>query len=171
MTNAELNKIIVKVMSTQFKKDAKEAHTAVEAAGYQIEKYNGSFMIINPETGRTVYIQYPKCGYGRAKIFGDYRWKKSMEWKDEKFDFVGFLNKPINEAWHKAQWSTVFNPVMEKYSKLKSARWNVQYHESEIEKIEKEMKKLQERLMYHAVQKDKDLQNLANVKRELGIKH
>ena len=39
MTNEVLNQAIYKVLTTQFKKDAKEEHKIVENAGYEIQRY------------------------------------------------------------------------------------------------------------------------------------
>lgn len=166
----EVNQAIYVVLTTQYKKDAKKAHSIVEAAGYQITKFNGDWHIRNDKTGRTVYIHYPKYNSRsyREYIDGNGNGKKAKI--SRKFNFVGYLEKPLNTAWREMKsYSFQENRYSQQATFLKSKRWNVKYHTDAIAEIQKKMEDLQKQLIYHAGEKVKSEQALLDVRKSLGL--
>lgn len=169
-----VNEAIFTVLTTQFKKDAKEAHAIVEQAGYTISKFNGDWYIHNAETGRKVFIHYPKYNDRpyREYIDGNGNGKRSKI--SQKFDFVGYLEKPLNTAWAEMQsWDYQLNRYEQQASTLKSARWSVKYHTEQIDRIQKEIEekiaKLQKDLLYHSQEKVRAEIHLKEVRKEFGL--
>lgn len=147
----ELIDAINKVLFTQFKKDAKEAHKLVESYGFEIDKYEGWFGIYNPET------------YKRLRLAEAHGWRGS--WLKERhtskaltneeinahklnMDVIKYLCTPVNSEWYEAQelncdWGYKgYHPSQNKYSTLTNARWNVSYHKRQVENTKKEIDKL-----------------------------
>ena len=57
MKNTMLNEAIYTVLTTKYKKQAREAFKRVQDAGYEVYKNNGHFHIYNASTGKTIYIE------------------------------------------------------------------------------------------------------------------
>ena len=172
MNRAELNKAIYTVL-TELKRDCLEAHKMVKKAGYVIEKGRKSFIVINPETRREVYVADPvwRADHGRVIVHGYYRVHRShFRFGQEcKFDFVACLEKPMNiEYWNNLNYPEK-SKAYEKYDKLRSAKWNVKYEADRIAECEKQLKELQERLMKATEAKVRDEFKLAEVRKELGL--
>ena len=176
MTREELNKAIETVLTTQFKKDAKEAHKAVTEAGYVIYKWDGSFGVKNPATDREVRISY---GSYSTKIVYTGNWSGvKLGWNsDIKFDFVGQLEKPINYEWIAIRHFE-YRPTRVKYEQLRSKRRDVEYHaneirliqEKKIKELQRQMEELQRSLIYHVENRAKDQQALDQFRKELGLR-
>ena len=171
-----VNEAIFTVLTEQFKKDAKEAHAIVEQAGYSISKMDGDWYLKNAETGRRVYMHVARRTYGMSYISGNGNdYGRRGGWRirvSKKFDFVGYLEKPLNTVWEEMQnWN--YNRYEKQASTLKSARWDVKYHTEQIDKIQKEIEekiaKLQKDLLYHSQEKVKAEIHLREVREELGL--
>ena len=174
MTHSELNIAIYKVLTTQFKKDAKEAHEAVKAAGYGITKNNGRFEVYNSTTRRSIYIA--DNGWRGCRIIHGYYTRQRRifnTWNTEeilKFDFVGCLEKPTNEAYYEmVRRNERMNNAKQKYEKLKSARWYVKYETEKLESLQKKIEALQNELILAAQDKVKYEQRLQECRREFGL--
>ena len=169
----QINEAIYTVLTTQYKKDAKEAHSAVEAEGYQISKFNGSWWIHNTGTGRKIYLHYVRGGYySYIEGNGNGRHRKNQISYREfpKFDFVGFLDKPLNTEWSEMNsYRFQENRYSQNAEVLRSARWNVKYHTDSIARIQKQIEDLQKDLIYHAGQKAQAEQRLVETRKNLGL--
>lgn len=175
MTREELNREIKKVLTTQFKKDAKEAHKAVEEAGYTIYKEDGSFGVQNKATGRWVRFSFGEYST-KITYTGNWYGVRCNRNVERDFDFVGQLEKPINKEWREAK-NLVYCPTQVKYEELMSKRWNVKYHadeirliqEKRIKELQRQMEELQRSLIYHVENRAKDQQALDQYRKELGL--
>ena len=169
----QINEAIYTVLTTQYKKDAKEAHSAVEAEGYEVYKFNGSWWIHNSETGRKLYLQSSRNGYSRyIEGNGNGRHRKNqLSYREfPKFDFVGFLDKPLNTEWAEMHsYRHGENRFKQSKEALDSARWMVTYHNGHIDDIQKELADLQKQLIYHTEQKVKAEQKLVETRKNLGL--
>ena len=170
----EVNEAIYAVLTTQYKKDVKESHNIVEAAGYQISKFNGDWYIHNKETGRKLFAHYSKYNdryarrYAREYIDGNGNAKKAKI--SEKFDFVGYLDKPLNTEWNEMKsYSFQENRYSKQAYVLKSARWEVEYHTEKLASIQKQIANLQKDLIYHAERKARGEQDLLSLRKSLGL--
>lgn len=174
MTHSELNIAIYKVLTTQFKKDAKEAHEAVKAAGYEITKNGGRFEVYNPDTNRWLYIA--DNGWRGCRIIHGHYTRQMRIFNSRsaeeilKFDFVGCLEKPTNEAYYKMiREAEQRSNAKQKYERLKSARWYVKYETEKLESVQKKIEELQKELILSAQAKVKYEQKLQECRRELGL--
>lgn len=172
MARVELNTAIRTVLLTQFKKDAPEAFKIVEAAGYEVYKYNGSFGVKNTITDRHIRIQAGR-NYGRMTLLYGYSEARVNNDLLACFDFAGCLNKPMNKTWHEMQhvraWGKA-SPTLERYEELKSARWSVNYDAREIAKIQEQIEKLTRDLVRAAQSKTRSEEKLQACKAKLGLK-
>ena len=182
----ELVDAINKVLFTQYKKDAKEAHELVASYDLEIDKYDGFYGVYNPET------------YKRLRLVETHGWRGS--WLKERhtnkpltneeinahklnIDVINYLCTPINTAWHEAQelncdWGYKgYHPSQNRYGTLSDARWNVKYHKKNVEDTKKEIdkllndvKNLQARLLRETESVYKYEAKLREVRKELGLK-
>ena len=147
MTREYINRAIYRVMTTQFKKDAKEEHKIVEDAGYTIYKSDGSFTVRNEETHRELCIDYK--GYYSVL----YTRARSIRFRrDEglKFDFVGYLAKPTEDAHDYMTTDGYYKNrsiALQKYERLERAKRYVKYEQQEIESIKQKIERLQNELV------------------------
>ena len=166
----QINEAIYTVLTTQFKKNAKDAHQLVEAEGYQISKFDGSWQVRNNETGRKVWIQYSRgTGFSYLRGNGNSRIHKFAD-DFSKFDCVGYLDKPLNDEWNEMNsYRFQENRFKQSADVLHSARWDVDYHTRQLASIQKQIEKLQEELVYHAGWKVKAEQKLVETRKNLGL--
>lgn len=174
-----LNEAIFGVLGTQFKKDMdKEALKMIEEAGYELRKGDGCYYIKNPATNREIYFS------GKYTTQINFNWYvrpvrlKTHAFRLCHFDFVGCLNKPINYDWYNLERITEYCPTQEKYGKIKSARWNVNYHTEQVDnivneklqKLYKQIEELTRDIQYHAERKIKAQEELEELKKGFGLK-
>ena len=171
-----LNDAMLKVMSTQFKKDAKTEHEIVESYGYKIYKYDGAFRIRNDKTQKCISLR--PCNsyrYNWKLEYGDtYADEKRVKTLEELkvVDLVGILEKPRNNVYKSLQWGyvdDVHSKYRERKEQLRSAKWNVEYHSGRINDIQKKIAELQKDLVYESKQLARYETNLTNIKKEVGI--
>lgn len=164
-TREELNKAIFKVLTTQFKKEMKEAVNTVEEAGYEIYKYNGHFNVRNPKTDKVIYASGNYNLYiatnGNAK-------RKVIDWK---IDFVGMLEKPINKEWNERNWMRGIGSTdyKAKRRRLTDAKSSIEWKKRDIERKQAQILKLQEELLRDLKYQAQYEADLANVRKELGL--
>lgn len=171
----ELNKAIRTVLTTQYKKQAKEAFQMVENAGYEIYKMGGDWRVKNNKTGRIVYLE---DGWRSTFIWHGNRWENRTQCKGSEdtatmrlFDFVGALEKPLNKDYYTSIAFTYENEskARQRYDELKSARRSVKWYDEDINNIKKQMQKLQDELVRKAQYKLEAEQTLKKVRKELGL--
>lgn len=167
-----INAAIYRVLTTQFKKDiGEEALTMIKEAGYEFFKNNGRFHIKNPATERYVYISE---GYRGLKIntyavgFSRY-YNISYHPEKCKFDFAGYLEKPLNSEYYtRYEWGN-FKPTAEKFRTLSNARNNVDYEQRAIIRVKKQIADLQAQLERGIRYKVKYELELENTRKKLGL--
>lgn len=175
-----LNEAILKVITTQFKKDAPEAFKFVANSGYKVYKGGGHFYVEHPITGKYVYAEHTGFGWdynaGRY-IYGYYIYRgylyRNVKWIDGtecKFNFVAYLMKPYNAD---RDYKPPYRPTLEKYNRIKSAQWDVDYHEKKVNELkaelEREVKRITKDIEYHTVQAERSKGRLKDVRNELGL--
>lgn len=171
-----LNDAMIKVMSTQFKKDAKAEHELVESYGYTIYKYDGSFRIRNNKTCKCIYLKHSSnyryswvLDYGDT--YADVKRVKSLE-ELKVVDLVGILEKPRNNVYKALQWGHV-DDIHAKYSdrreQLRRAKWDVKYHSDRIDEIQRKLIALQTELLEESKKLAKYSVELDACKKEIGI--
>ena len=180
MMNAEVrrahNDALIKVMSTQFKKNAKAEHELVESYGYIIYKYDGSFRIRNDKTCKIISLRYTGSyryswvlDYGDT--YADVKRVKSLE-ELKVVDLVGIREKPRNSVYKALQWGHV-DDIHAKYSDLREslrhAKWNVKYHTDRVVEIQRKMLTLQNELLAESKKLAKYSVALEACKKEIGI--
>lgn len=175
-TNEELNKAIWTVLTTQFKKEAKEAFKTVQDNGYEVHKNGcGTWSVGNPHTRKFIHIEYGN--YRTRLYYGNYTtqcktWKTPEQQRvvAEKFDFVNCLRTPQNNAYYEAvngQYEE--SKAKQKYHELKSVKWSLNYENQRIAKIQADIAKLQAELISATESKVKDEMRLQNKRKELGL--
>ena len=187
-TKELLNYAILKVLTTQFKKDAKDEHELLKNYGYRVFKADGSFCVQNDN--RTIYAEYIGNYRHDWRVRYSYYGKGFKYFKTfddmKKFDFVNCLNTPMNAIYYELLryedgWYTdAVKDVHTKYTgirnRLRNARRDVKYHECEISDIQNQIVKLQNQianlqndLVRHAKHLAEGQYNLDTVKREVGL--
>ena len=178
--NDELNKAIWTVLTTQFKKDAKEAFKMVEENGYDVYKNGwGTWSIANPTTKRSLYIGYGKYG-SRATLYCGNHTTLTKTWRTisskeerevaEKFDFVNCLNTPVNVTYYEMRMDeSRESKALLNYYKLKSAKSSINYESEDIDRIQKKIAELQADLIRATEKKVKADMKLNEVRKELGL--
>ena len=168
--NTELNKQIFIVCTTQFKKDAKATHEYVERAGFKISKWGGSFKVEDPKTYRWIGIE--ECRDYRGTFYYIIGGAKGNIRKNpdvvQKFDFANCIITPRNTAYRNVLWADE-RPTITKYNKIVYAKDRVKYDKEEIERIQKEINKLQFKLQLAIESKVKEEIKLNEVRKELGL--
>lgn len=177
--NTELNKAIWTVLSTKFKKEAKEAFKMVEAAGYEVYKNGcGTWTVRNNHTGKSIMLEYLSSYRTPGRLyFGDYgrhsRSIRSDEWTvvATKFDFVNCLKTPRNRAYEEACDAQNFrsSKAVAKYGEIKNKKWNIDYDERCIADIQKKIQDLQRDMMRYTEYKVNSQRALAQLRREYGL--
>ena len=166
--NTELNKAIYTVITTQYKKDCREAHKAVEDAGFKIRKIRGGYEVVNTKTNRDLYTS--RSNRWGGGLFLHYNWYKRKIKLTENFDFVNCLNTPYNEINEQDNpWIRAPKTAKEKHDRIKSMKWDVEYHERNYERALAQIQKLQRELVHEAEQKLLAEQKLETYKKELGL--
>lgn len=163
----ELNEAIRKVLFTQFKKQAKEAHKIVEEAGYKIWKCGGDWRVENEATGRTVYLE---DGYRRTFIWHGPRYVNRSQYNDN-FDFVGALNKPVNKEYYTSIAFTYMNESKAKqaYKRIQQHVSYVKMYERDIQDAQKKIAELQDKMVRYATYKAEEERKVKDIKKELGL--
>lgn len=172
-----LNEAILKVISTQYKKDAKEAHQIVEDAGYTISKNYGCYYVRNPKTHRYVCLEHKDGRY--YKDYYDLNWgsmahgnKRFNDPKDAAvFDFVNMLNKPYNRDGNPTPYTDTWNKskAIESYSELKSLKRNIIQEENDIKSILSQIDTLQKKLIRATETKVKCAAKLDDFRKQCGL--
>lgn len=162
-----INEAIAKVMTTQFKKDMGEALEIVKTAGFQVEKWDGEWMVRNPETNRTVVI---KSNNYRAWIeYGSVRTlrkevniRKGLDLDEVRFDFEGCLRKPLNRDWYYLENERRNNrsATMVKYDNLDWKKKALKWRREDVEKTKQKIEALQRELFV-------EMRNVINAEQEL----
>lgn len=165
----ELNNALFKVMTTQFKKNMREAVATVEAAGYKVEKFGGVYRVRNPKTGKVVYIDGKYRSYVRTN--GNAKDVEVIVWKNDcRVDFVGMLEKPINTEWNKLYWTQAgITNYWHKANRLINARRNVEWKKQDIERRQEQIRNLQEALLRDLRYEAEYEARLTAVRKELGL--
>ena len=170
MTRAELNNAIYTVLTTQFKKYAKDAHRAVKEAGYTIDKWCGYYHVKNEATGRCLSVETSDGWYRRTYYVRGCRKMATFENYEKlmKFDFVGCLEKSLNADYY--QTNKAYHPTLDKYNRLKDAKFYVKYRNNDIEKLKKEIEKLQGQINEYTQWVRRDEKRLSDIRKEYGLK-
>lgn len=182
-----INEAIAKVLTTQYKKDAREAHEIVESAGYTINKYDGNWWVKNPKTDRWVFLTYEwhhkyhgswLLHTNNSKSdFHEYRThhRNYKENEPMPINFEKLLATPYNKAWaevRRKDWNRDMRS--EKIIDLKNAKHNVKYNDNALQRVEAEFKKACEKyareIKYYTENRERDMVRLNNMRKELGLK-
>ena len=169
----ELNEAIYTVITTQYKKDAKQAHEMVSAFGYGISKYDGHYRVTSKETGKAVYVCFESYRYRRFSLGNNTKdqHKGTIGYGHCPIDFVGYLAKPYNKVYEDLKYSrrNRRSQAIKNYGQLKDTRWDIKYHEDEIEKIKAQIDKLENEIIYHARRQAFYEDQLRQQRRELHL--
>ena len=157
---------IISVMLKQFKKDAKEAHAVVEAAGYTIYKNDGLFHVKNRKTSRDLCIKETYFGWLLKGNYGETTVKfNSLE--DLKFDIEGYLQTPYKKDFDYSM--TYRNKASMKYSTLQSIKSSVDYEDKKVNEILNKIKQLNEDLVWHTTYRERKKTELEALRKEYGL--
>lgn len=170
---AELNEAICAVLTTKYKKDARKAHKAVEAAGFTIYKNSGRFGVKNLDTRRFIEdytANVSRYNYRTRKRYTtDQFYVMGTGWRYgdmSKVDFVNLLNtecrNPYN-PFHESEYE-------EKRSKLKSAKWYAARRTKDVEDTKAEIERLQKRLEKEIAEREEAIAKVESLRVEYGLK-
>lgn len=170
MYKDNINEAIFKVLTTKYKKDAKDAFKLVDEAGYRSFKEGGRFEVYNPETDRHIYVTeaYRRSYY---TVHTGMYMRQTTNFRREAdmkaMDFVNCLEKPVNTEFYREVPRGRAAGVYE--SKIKMPRRMVKSYEDDIESCQKQIEKLQQRIIYATERKAKYEMEIREAKKELGI--
>lgn len=171
-----INEAIATVMKTQFKKDMGEALEIVTGAGFKVEKWNGEWMIRNPETNRTVVIN--SNGYRTWIEYGSVKTLKKeireiRNLQFFKFDFEGCLRKPLNRDWYYLEQDKGYgyrSATKIKYDNLEWKKNTLRWRKEEVERTKKKIEELQRSLFSEMQDVIKAEMDLEKCRRDLKLK-
>lgn len=184
----ELNKAIWYVIISEGKpkKEMKNEVALIKKAGYQIIKCDrNQWEVYNLVTQRRVSA---KVRWREITIDNSYRFTYRINteglssyknaYERRPIDFVGILNKPINEEWRKLCWhrayagsrhDTIYSTKF-KYEQLKDARFWIGIATREIAGDKKKIEETQKDLARHIEDKVKAELKLKELRKKLGLK-
>lgn len=166
----ELNEAIWKVITTQYKKDAKEAHEMVSAFGFHIRKNDGHYRVSGVDH-RVVYVSwegYRKMDIDLAGI--NIQGVEVCYGEKCKVDFVGFLSKHNNRAYQESKWvSSQESQALLRYDRLDDTKRMIKWYEEDIEKAKKEIEALINKVASLSESKNSYEKKLAEQRVEYGL--
>ena len=167
----ELNDAIYTVITTQYKKDAKEAHKLVESYGFDIWKYDGHYRVGYKDTHKAVYILSQGWRYTNFYLDGRQDPYKRLESGQEcKVDFVRFLTKPKNEEYRHVRWLECQESASaKKYDDIRHAKYMAHSYAEDIENAKKKIDEAVKRLEYCMEMKTRYDLDLAKLRVEYGL--
>ena len=175
-----LNDAIVNLLLVQFKNQLENGEAKlIVNEGFLISKNDGHFVVEtvrdNEYYHREVCIKESYRGYRVVAWNGYTQTEYKFKSVDEirlKFDFEGFLRDPINKEYAKLmrnEWYNSRTVTQTKMQNLRSAKNYIRYAKDDIEKTKKKLRELQAELendIRRQVQYENDL---AKIRRELGL--
>ena len=183
----EMNKAILKVLTSKYKKDCKEEYKMIEEAGYEVCKWDGVFHITNRKLNKVISLYY--CDYvyyvggykPENRRYGYYAFEHSTQKRTRindleevaKIDFVNCLNTPINTEYYKAlDYERSFGPwsYASKLRQLREAKRSLRYETERVEKLKKEMEELQKTLEKAIVDREKEIAKYNSTMKKLGLR-
>lgn len=181
----ELNRAIFNIITSEKPlKDMKEDVKAVRKAGYEIIKYDvRKWSVENRATCRHVRA---RVRYREINIDNSYRFCKTIstegcnyrsEYFDRcKVDFVGILEKPLNDVWnevcHRRRYAgTIYDhtSTKSKYQSLKEAISHLNWEKHYVEEDLKQIAELQKKLARDIEDRVKAEMRLKQLRKELGL--
>lgn len=172
MNNIELNNAIYTVLTTKYKKDAKEAFKMVEAAGYNIDKCNGYFEVGNNKTKKYIRIYREFYSYrenDRMIVLYGLKNKDTVTHSNfKKIDFVNLLNTPTNVEYYGRPRNR--SKFVEAAENIKRAKWMIKSYNKDIDKTKKEIEELTNRLVWYTTQREYHTNDLKNIRKEYNLK-
>ena len=175
LDHEELNNAIYTVITTQYKKDAKEAHDLVNSYGYSISKYDDRYRVISKNTGKAVYVCFQsymtrRFSLGNKTADQTRNMRSSVEFNPCRIDFVNYLEKPFNKTWYDM---TGYYPrhsrAVKKFRELKDAKWNIEYYGGKIDEIKAKIASLEDEIVYHARHQKDCEEKLRRLRREYHL--
>ena len=166
-TREEVNNAILKVLTTQFKRDAKESHKIVEEAGYEIYKYGGSFGVKNPKTHNIVRIDFSR-GFnsrGRVNLRRNSKRFRSLE-ELKPIDFVGNLDT-TRKAY--CEWLPYESEAHRKYDEIKRSDCMAMSYDEYIKKTLDKLASLQKDLIRYTQEKADYEQKARDARKKYGL--
>lgn len=171
----ELNEAIYTVITTQYKKDAKEAHEMVSAFGYGIYKYDGRFRVCNKATSKVVYVCSQSYSYRRFdlgnRVAEQTKDKNSICFNPCRVDFVGYLDKPFNREYYDMRNKSHrrHSRAVSKFHDLKDAKWDIKYYGDKINEIKSQIAHLEDDMLHYARRQMDSEQSLRRLRREYHL--
>jgi hypothetical protein len=150
-----LNEAIFKVITTKYKKDAEDAHRIVKAAGYEVYKSDGWYVVRNDKTGKAISSFYHKTHHYNLS---SHKWnthrivkERCVRHKTKDMNLVAYLNTPWNREWQKVREYHTYecrwgNPIEDKFRKYFDLKYDSTRYEKEVEIIRKQIAEATERL-------------------------
>ena len=176
-TKEEVNQAIFTVLTASYVKDAPEAFKIVKAAGYEYDKFRGQFRVRNFDTDKVLEIG----GFGsRIEVIRydikNYDYKSVSISSDDPmlFDYVGFLDKPVNDEYDeywRYEGRTIHSKSIEQYYRLSNAKRWVKSCEDTIKRLNNEMTDLQKRLSDEKKRLSVEKKRLSDIRKEFGLSH
>ena len=184
-----LEDAIVKVLFTQFKKDAKEAHALVESYGFKIDKCDGFFGVQNPETHKT--LRLAECNGWRGIFVKETGTRKALTYEEFynhklNIDVIKFLNTPYNYDWwyvkdrdacEDGSSREAYHPSWDKRDALRRVRRNVESSKENVKRYKKEIEQHMEKIKWLQEMIERDThfacvfeRELEDLKEEYGLK-
>lgn len=175
MNNTELNNAIYTVLTTKYKKDARDAFKMVKDAGYVVGKRDGYFYVKNPKSDKVIFVwdyhwDYETRDYNYYIIFSYRNEKRRLT---HKFDLVNCLNTPINTTYRQLrEMNWHYDPYGYK-AKMKKVNYAKRWYNNRTENVQRILNKideLQKELVDAVAYRENALAELNEVKKECGLK-
>lgn len=130
----EIRDAIIAVLNATYKYEAPQAFAIVKRAGYDTYKGNGTWVVRDPKTYKTIYFN----GTSHRRIIVGNRYLDAD--RLEKVDIINYFKTPYNRAYWDgitfAGWTT---PTQRKVNDFRWAKERLADKERELEKLARQV--------------------------------
>lgn len=167
----ELNEAIYTVITTQYKKDAKDAHDLVSSYGFDIWKYDGHYNVGCKETHKSVFVSSQGRRYTTFYLDGrPSPYKRLEEGQECKINFVYFLTKPKNVEYMTLCWNEDReSEAVSKYDNIRHAKHMAESYAEDVRKAKAKIDSILKDIEHYTEMKLRYEKDLADLRVKYGL--
>lgn len=144
-----INEAIFTVITTKYKKDAKEAHKIIDEAGLEAYKRDGAYSVCDPETHKRI-----DCNilYGTIYLYtAGQPVQRIKPQNGQKVDYKHYLETPWNIDWQNViyphPWDRSGSKALQAYERIKDKKRMISNTKERIARIKRDLERLQNELI------------------------
>lgn len=168
-----LNKVIIKVLTTPLKRDAKLYHNILKQTDYEVFKAQDNYRIRNRKTGRQCCIFRTRVNNKVTYLISLYssNMRHQSDPMDIKVNFVNYLDKPINIYTSTAyRWEQSYKNAAGKLQHIRNLERRYKTGCDYVNDALKRVESAQKSLIIAVENKDRCKNDLDNFRKECGLR-